>query len=485
MIKRAACFIFLILLSSVCCARQPAFLHLTRQDGLPSNTIYDIYRNSEGFLWIGTNNGAARYNGVKFEHFTTFNGLPDNEIFFFQEDYNRRLWISTFNGQLCYYKNEVFHNAENTLFLKLPFKSSDTKFIKLHKDSSISVAFFNQLNLFVNIKDNRLRVIDIKKYNLHNIGCILKPEKNKFEIIAEAFGATTDSNGNLLKMQTFPVPYLFSYVQDSCYMYNLHGVYSTTHRLLHAFTEPLSTSINRIFISGSKVVICTREGVYINGEKFLANHKISSVTRDLAGNFWIGTLDDGIYILKNDYADYNTYTNAYTGIVKSSCSSKKGMLFSTSDNKVFICTKDTTEILQDFNKAGLFSRDQAYHAAHYLDPTHFYAFAGEKLLIGPLLGKGVYTYTDPSFSWSTPKSVTMHEGNVYLLTSSRIICIKPQKHTVVSTTIPAVTDNPRLYCMAQDKAGNIWYSGTNHVYKIQNSLAVPKHQFAGTPLKWF
>ena len=42
-------------------------LHYGVEDGLPSNTIYDLYRDSKGFLWIATDKGEARYNGLKFE----------------------------------------------------------------------------------------------------------------------------------------------------------------------------------------------------------------------------------------------------------------------------------------------------------------------------------------------------------------------------------------------------------------------------------
>src|ERR1700733_2852527 len=97
-------------------------LHYSMDDGLPSNKVYNIYRDSKGYIWIATDKGVARYNGISFETFTMFHGLPDNEVFFFQEDYSGRLWLATYNGQLCYYKDDTFHTAANTPFLELPFK---------------------------------------------------------------------------------------------------------------------------------------------------------------------------------------------------------------------------------------------------------------------------------------------------------------------------------------------------------------------------
>src|ERR1700761_897519 len=93
----------LFYLSFLSAGQEFPMLHYTIEDGLPSNNIYDVYRDSKGFLWFTSDKGIARYNGIKFEKFTTFNGLPDNEIFFSQEDSYGRLWFGTYNGELCYY----------------------------------------------------------------------------------------------------------------------------------------------------------------------------------------------------------------------------------------------------------------------------------------------------------------------------------------------------------------------------------------------
>lgn len=38
-------------------------------DGLPSNSIRNIYQDSKGFLWLGTLNGLSRYDGNSFLNF--------------------------------------------------------------------------------------------------------------------------------------------------------------------------------------------------------------------------------------------------------------------------------------------------------------------------------------------------------------------------------------------------------------------------------
>ena len=37
--------------------------------GLPHNTVRSIAQTPDGYLWIGTENGLARFDGVRFENF--------------------------------------------------------------------------------------------------------------------------------------------------------------------------------------------------------------------------------------------------------------------------------------------------------------------------------------------------------------------------------------------------------------------------------
>ena len=70
-------------------------------DGLPSNSIRNIYQDSKGFLWLGTLNGLSRYDGNSFLNFQpeiNANGrisLIDNRINRVIEDQNGFLWIGT------------------------------------------------------------------------------------------------------------------------------------------------------------------------------------------------------------------------------------------------------------------------------------------------------------------------------------------------------------------------------------------------------
>ena len=72
----------------------------TGTSNLSSDTINDIYEDSRGTLWIGTNNGLNRFDTTT-ETFTVYakkHGLPGNQIMGMVEDDQGSLWITTNKG---------------------------------------------------------------------------------------------------------------------------------------------------------------------------------------------------------------------------------------------------------------------------------------------------------------------------------------------------------------------------------------------------
>ena len=47
------------------------FSFITEDTGLPHNFINDIYKDTQGYIWVATNNGIGRYNGYQFIHYNS------------------------------------------------------------------------------------------------------------------------------------------------------------------------------------------------------------------------------------------------------------------------------------------------------------------------------------------------------------------------------------------------------------------------------
>lgn len=85
------------------------------EDGLPTRSVTALAKDREGFLWIGTAAGLARYDGHGFRVFTTADTpeLPDNRITALLVDGSGTLWIGTQGRGITRYRDRAFATAAN------------------------------------------------------------------------------------------------------------------------------------------------------------------------------------------------------------------------------------------------------------------------------------------------------------------------------------------------------------------------------------
>ena len=77
------------------------------EDGLPHNSVNAILQTSDGYLWLATTDGLARFDGVQFTVFGLREGLPSLQVVTLLEDRNGALWIGTSQG-VCRLQNGRF-----------------------------------------------------------------------------------------------------------------------------------------------------------------------------------------------------------------------------------------------------------------------------------------------------------------------------------------------------------------------------------------
>ena len=77
----------------------------TVADGLPINTITALVQTRDGYLWLGTNDGVVRFDGVRFTVYNAGNTpeIPSNRIVSLHEDGAGTLWILTEQQHLIRY----------------------------------------------------------------------------------------------------------------------------------------------------------------------------------------------------------------------------------------------------------------------------------------------------------------------------------------------------------------------------------------------
>jgi diguanylate cyclase (GGDEF)-like protein len=87
------------------------FHHFSTQQGLPQFSATAVEQDGEGFIWVGTQGGLARWDGYRFRNYlpipNNFNSLPDNYVMSIYKDSRNRLWIGTNGGGLSRYDHQT------------------------------------------------------------------------------------------------------------------------------------------------------------------------------------------------------------------------------------------------------------------------------------------------------------------------------------------------------------------------------------------
>lgn len=133
------------------------FTHLTTEDGLPQNTPYALLQDSEGFLWVGTEEGLARYDGNSWEVFAHVPGdslsLGNNWIRDLAEDAAGDIWIGTVDGLFKFVRRKsIFRDFSHLLKKKQGFlmvsnvlvaRDQQKLFFKIRESDRYEIACLN------------------------------------------------------------------------------------------------------------------------------------------------------------------------------------------------------------------------------------------------------------------------------------------------------------------------------------------------------
>lgn len=501
---RASILVSLIAILTCCSnnssGREFPTIHFTLNDGLPSNTVYNIYRSHDGFLWIATDKGVARYNGIRFEKFTTFDGLADNEIFFSQEDLQGRIWFGTYNGQLCFYKDGFFHNASNTPWLKLPFKQPFIRQINIEKDSSVSIFFTG--DAFVNIKNEKCEVIDAKKAIslILPFGFVYCRKQSATTYKIKTFNRTVvfDTRQHIIGYEeqggTSNI-YFRTFLQDQVYIVRYNCIYDTSLNLVHRLPEDFCQNrlIIQVYKADSTLFVTTDKGLFMNDSiELLQGNRVSCINRDMNGNYWASTLNNGLFLIDKDFARTSVSQHAYGGQATYVFKDKNHLLFATDDHTVYEFVKDKARKLMDFSY--LLPKDwNSVNTAYYIDSSyHCYNFYNYQVIaVDNILAKSlkVRTYKTPYFLGSSTRQAIAVGKTAYVNARNRVWKITfdepPKRGAAFKEAINDTMSQARIFDMDKDPQNFIWFSTADKMYKVIDDKAIEQKQFNNVAFKSF
>ena len=91
-----------LLSTSTLLAQTYFFDYYSVQEGLPSK-VYDIIQDNEGYLWVASEGGVSRFDGVNIQNYTAENGLAESGIKTMLKDKNGNIWMGHKSGGISFY----------------------------------------------------------------------------------------------------------------------------------------------------------------------------------------------------------------------------------------------------------------------------------------------------------------------------------------------------------------------------------------------
>ncbi len=140
---------------------QYVFRHFTTEDGLPVNSISDILSHSDGFIYVATFDGLARFDGDRFVVFNTANspGLKRNRISKMMEAPNGNLWILDTSHNFYEFSNNHFTSLNDQL------SSESPEVFDIRKSTDGTLHLITEKGVFKVLEDDRFQQMDSISYN--------------------------------------------------------------------------------------------------------------------------------------------------------------------------------------------------------------------------------------------------------------------------------------------------------------------------------
>lgn len=138
--------IFILLIDRLLYAQSPSYFNYTIENGAPSNEIYSIIQDKEGYIWIGCDAGVFRFNGVQYEQYTSSHLSARSATGLIQST-SGRIYGYNFNRQIFYIEkgklkvlkdwDKPVNSITNDLEGKMWITSSDGVFMINENDLKI------------------------------------------------------------------------------------------------------------------------------------------------------------------------------------------------------------------------------------------------------------------------------------------------------------------------------------------------------------
>lgn len=299
-----------------------------RETGLPVNAIRAIAQTKDGYLWLGTQQGLVRFDGISFETFSLPNDLQfrPGVVGTLASSMNGGLWFGVENGSIGFFDETRFHSMEG-----LPWVSPQMRIGAMREDKRgvLWVGAAGGLGLYSRGKTNGASFFA----QVIGITAMCEDAQHRVWLGTADDGLYCSEQGRLKPFPdaTLKKEAIFALASDTrgvLWVGTQAGLRCYDANFLR--TEPIPSLID------VKTLLADRHGAvwigsagdglirffngkagYLGRENGLANDFITALCEDSEGSLWVGTRE-GLSQLSD--VKFPIYSRA-DGLVRGSCHS--------------------------------------------------------------------------------------------------------------------------------------------------------------------
>ena len=373
--------------------RNYLFENISIPEGLSNATVNYIFQDSNGFIWISTNDGLNRYDGNNIKVFKNdpndSTTIPTNDCYAIAEDAEGFIWIGVSNNIIAKYdpKNETFHSypLETAGVTKISysysalfdskgnlwfastyhgiqkFNKSENKFEQVHLDANNKNDQWGNIYTIIELKNGNILAADyangVKIYNEklnlfqpYYLNTNFNP--NEIQIIYEDVSGNIWLGGRNQLIRYSPSHRttedfdLFRLIKIPTSYDNITGIMQDDEGYLWA--SVYSQGLYRIDLKTKNI---ERINYSNNGLNNYGRDVLNNIYKDKYGVIWLGIWGKGI-IKYDPLREPFNFSALYTGDIASS-----GGNFPT----VFAGSHQRNEITIGTSEKGLFVYDLENH----------------------------------------------------------------------------------------------------------------------------
>ena len=488
------------LFSATSFSQRPAYQQYTVEDGLPSSLVFSACQDREGYMWLGTDAGLAKFDGYSFKTYTIKHGLPSNSVWLILQDSSARIWAFTTKGIAQVFEDTAIVLPDYVTPSPHPRMDSTGHYwirlregiLHLGKDSIYSLDSTNSdFKLYVAFLDyaedgSEMFAGAYGIYIRHGDSTAFYPYSPPQKLAVDAIVL---NNPPVIRLGSG-----IAWFRDGKFgTAPIKALFGEQYKFLRI--GQVRNSNYYFAITPDDLIIFDGQRKKVESWPYFKDYRIGGIAIDADGNYWLTTLTEGVFVLKNPKAiaiydhdsglenedikllvedrQYVTFWGGLDGVLGrwQSYSFEETQLTGIGDITA-IAPKGVEELYVGTDRNGLVigTREHLLFGKFSAPPL---SFQNEVTTNFPVQVRKTYPAMRIKFG-SIKQLLPDGNGNIWVATNNGLYRIEDRNNYLVIHKIY----NGRINCLANDGHETTWFAGVDGFFKYWRGSVFPQQLHA-------